>query len=178
MWSCYTCMLQNPGRYSLQFSSVAQSCLTLCNPWTAAHFPVYHQFPELAQTHIHQVSDTIQPSYPLSSPSPPAFHLSQNQGLFQWVSYSHQVAKVLSFSFSWSTYKEYLGLIPLGMTGLISLKSKGLSRVFSNTTVWSINYTKALSLFYGPTFTSIYDYWKNHSSDETDLCLQSNVSAF
>ena len=58
-------------------------------------FPVHHQFPELAQTHVHQVSDAIQPSYPVLSPSPPAFNLSQHQGLFKWVSSSHQVAKVL-----------------------------------------------------------------------------------
>ena len=67
-------------------------------------FPVHHQLPELAQTHVHQVSDTIQPSHSLSSPSPPAFNLSQHQGLFTWVSSSHQVAKVLEFqhqSFQW-----------------------------------------------------------------------------
>ena len=71
-------------------------------------FPVRHQLPELAQTHVHRVSDTIQPSHPLSSPSPPTFNLSQHQGLFQWVSSLHQVAKVLEFqlqhqSFQWST---------------------------------------------------------------------------
>ena len=58
-------------------------------------FPVHYQLPELAQTHVHQVGDVIQPSYPLSSPSPPAFNLSQHQGLFQGVSSSHQVAKIL-----------------------------------------------------------------------------------
>ena len=66
---------------------------------------------------------------------------------------------------------------PLGLTGLISLQSKGLSRVFSNTTIWSIN-SSALSFPYGPTLTSIHDYWKNHSFYYTDLCPQSNVSAF
>ena len=68
-----------------QFSSVTQSCLTLCNPLdcSAPGFPVHHQLLELAQTHVHRVSDAIQPSYPLSSPSPPAFNLSQHQGLFQ-----------------------------------------------------------------------------------------------
>ena len=81
----------------IQFSSVAQSCLTLCNPMDCSvpGFPVHHQLPELAQTHVHQVSDAIQPSHPLSSPSPPAFNLSQHQDLFQGVSSSHQVAKVL-----------------------------------------------------------------------------------
>ena len=81
------------------FSSVAQSCPTLCNPMDCSvpGFPVHHQLLEIAQTHVHQVSDTIQPSHPLSPASPLAFDLSQHQGLFQSVSSSHQVAKVLAF---------------------------------------------------------------------------------
>ena len=84
---------------SVQFSSVSQSCLTLCDPMhcSTLGFPVHHQLPELVQTHVHWVSDGIQPSHPLSCPSPPAFNLSQHQGLFQRVSSSHQVAKVLEF---------------------------------------------------------------------------------
>ena len=76
---------------NVQFSSVAQSCLTLCDPMDCSTpgFPVLHQLPEPTQTHVHWVSDAIQPSCPLSSPSPPAFNLSQHQGLFQWVSSSH-----------------------------------------------------------------------------------------
>ena len=88
-------------------SSVAQWCLSL-RPmdWSTPGLPVHHQLPELAQTHVHWVSDAIQPSHPLSSPSPPTFNLSQNQDLFQWVSSSNQVAKVLQFqlqhqSFQW-----------------------------------------------------------------------------
>ena len=82
-----------------QFSSVTQSCLTLCNPLdcSAPGFPVFHYLPEFAQTHVHWVSDAIQPSHPLSPPSPPALSLSHHQGLFQWVSSSHEVAKVLEF---------------------------------------------------------------------------------
>ena len=78
----------------VQFSSVAQSCPTLCDPMNRSMpgLPVHHQLPELTQTHVCWVSDAIQPSYPLSSPSPPALNLSQHQGLFQS---SHQVAKVL-----------------------------------------------------------------------------------
>ena len=78
------------------FGSVAESCPTLCNPmnWSTPGFPVRHQLREPAQTHVHWVSDAIQPSHPLSSPSPPALNLSQNQGVFQWVTSSHQVAKV------------------------------------------------------------------------------------
>ena len=102
------------GRVSVQFSSVPQSCPTLCNPMdcSASGFPVHHQLPELAQNHVHWVSDAIQPSYPVSIPSP-AFNLSQHQGLFQWVSSSHQVAKVLEFqlqhqSFQWIFRTDFL----------------------------------------------------------------------
>ena len=83
----------------VQFSSVAQLCPTLCNPMNCSTpgLPVHHQFPEFTQTHVHRVGDTIQPSHPLSSPSLPAPNPSQHQSLFQWVSSSHQVAKVLEF---------------------------------------------------------------------------------
>ena len=81
------------------FSSIAQSCPTLCYPMNRSTpgLPVHHQLPESTQTHVHRVGDAIQPSHPLLSPSPPALNLSQHQGLFQWVSSSHQVAKVLKF---------------------------------------------------------------------------------
>ena len=80
-----------------QFSSVAQSCPTLCDPMNRSTpgLPVHHQLPEFTQTHVHWVGDAIQPSHPLSSPSPRAFHLSQHQDLFKWVGSLHQVAKVL-----------------------------------------------------------------------------------
>ena len=91
-----------------QFSSVTQSCLTLHDlmDFSMPGLPVHHQLPKFTQTHLHWVSDAIQPSHPLSSPSPPAFKLSQHQSLFQWVSSSHQVAKVLELklqhqSFQW-----------------------------------------------------------------------------
>ena len=82
-----------------QFSSVAQSCLALCNLMNCSTpgFLVHHKLPELAQIHIHRVGDTVKPSHTLSSPSPSAFNLSQHQGLFQCVSSLHQVAKVLDF---------------------------------------------------------------------------------
>ena len=93
---------------TVQFRSVTQSCPTLCDPMhcSTPGFPVHHQLPELAQTHVHRVSDAIQPSRPLLPPSPLALNLSQHQGLFQWVSSSHQVDKVLEFqlqhrSFQW-----------------------------------------------------------------------------
>ena len=80
------------------FSSVTQACLTLCDPMNwGSRLPVHHQLLELAQTHVHQVSDAIQPAHPLLSPSPPAPNPSQHQSLFQWVSSSHEVDKVLEF---------------------------------------------------------------------------------
>ena len=84
---------------SVQFNSVAQSCPTLCDPMNRSPpgLPVHHLLLEFTQTHIHQVSDAIQPSHPLSSPSPPAPNPSQHQSLFQWVNSSHEVAKVLEF---------------------------------------------------------------------------------
>ena len=84
---------------AIQLSSVAQSYPTLCNPkgCSMPGLPVHHQVSELAQTHVHWIRDAIQSSYPLLSPSPPAVNLSQHQGLFQWVSSLHQVAKVLEF---------------------------------------------------------------------------------
>ena len=95
--------------------SVAQSCPALCDPMhcSTSGFPVLHHLPELAQTPVHRVSDAIQPSHPLSSPSPPAFNLSQHQGLFQWVSSLHQVAKVLELqpqhqSFQWIFRTDFL----------------------------------------------------------------------
>ena len=112
--------------------------MSLCNPKNCSTpgLPVHHQLLELAQTHVHQVSDVIQPSHSLSSPSPPTFNLSQHQGLFQWVSSSHQVAKVLEFQLQPSVLPMNIQQwFPLGWTGLISLQSKGLSRVFSNTTI-------------------------------------------
>ena len=86
--------------HSVQFSSVSQSCLTLCDSmdYSTPGLPVHHQLPESCQTQVHWVSDAIQPFHPLSSPSPPALNLSQHQGLFKWVSFSHQVAKVLSLN--------------------------------------------------------------------------------
>ena len=108
-----------------QFSLVAQSCLTLCDPMDCSTpgFSVHRQLPELAQTHVHRVGDTIQPSHPLSYPSPPAFNLSQFQGLFQWVSSSHQVPKDWSFSISPSN--EYSELISFRMDWLDLLAIQG-----------------------------------------------------
>ena len=93
--------------YEAQLSSVAQSCPTLCDAMNRSTpgLPVHHQLPESTQTHVHRVGDAIQPSYPLLSPSPPTLNLSQHQGLFQWVSSSQQVAKVLKFQLQHQTYQ-------------------------------------------------------------------------
>ena len=116
-----------------QFSLFAQSCPTLCNPMDCSTpgLPVHHQLLVFIQTHVHWVGDAIQLSHPLLSPSPPHFNLSQHQGLFQWASSSSRWPKYWSFSFSISPSSEYSGLISFR----ISLQSKGLSRIFSSTTV-------------------------------------------
>ena len=122
----------------LWVSSVAQSCLTLCDPmdWSMPGLPVRHQLLEFTLTYIHQVGDAIQPSHPLSSPSPPAFNLSQHQGFFKSVSSSHQVAKVLEFqlqhqSFQWIFRTDFL------QDGLLGFpcSTSDCQRAFSNTTI-------------------------------------------
>ena len=148
-----------------QFSSVAQSCLTLCDPMDCSTpgLSVHHQLPEFTQTHAHWVSDAIQPSHSLSSPSPPAFNLSQVQGLFQWVNYLHQLAKLLEFqlqhqSFQWIFRTNFLQDWLVG--------SPCCPRDYQESSPTpqfkSIN-ALALSFLYSSTLTSIHDYWKNHS---------------
>ena len=122
---------------SVQFSSVTQLCPTLCDPMNhSTPDPlVHHQLPEFTQIHIQQVGDAIQPSHPLSSASPPAPNPSWHHSLFQWVNSSHEVAKVLDFSLNIRPSNEHPGLISFRMDWLDLRQSKGLSRVFSNTTV-------------------------------------------
>ena len=98
---------------SVQFISVTQSCMTLCDPMNCSTpgLPVHHQLLEFTQTQVHPVGDAIQPSHPLSSPSLPAPNPSQHQGLFQWVSSLHQEPKYWSFSFSISPSNEHPGRI-------------------------------------------------------------------
>ena len=120
--------------------SVAQSCLTLCNPMACStpDFPVFHHLLDLAKTHVHWADDAIQPPHPLSPSSLHALNRSQHQGLFQWVDSLHQVGKVLEFqlqhqSSQWIIIQDWF---PLTLTSLISLLSKELWRVFSSPTVW------------------------------------------
>ena len=104
-----------------QFSSVTQSCPTLCDPMNHSmpSLPVHHQLPEFTQTHVHRVCDAIQPSHPLSSPSPPAPNSSQHQSLFQWVNSSHEVAKVLEFQLQHHSFQRNprADLIQNGLVG-------------------------------------------------------------
>ena len=107
---------------------VTQLSLTLCDPMdcSISGLHVHHQLPEFTQTHVHWVGDAIEPSHPLSSPSPPALNLSQHQGLFKWVSSSHQMAKILGvFSLSISPSNEYSGLISFRMDWLDLLAVQG-----------------------------------------------------
>ena len=109
----YAMMKQNHYEYEHSCFSVVQLSPTICNPMDCSTpgFPIHYQLLELAQTHVHRVSDTSQPSHLLSSPSPPTFNLSQHQGLFQWVSSLYQIAKAWSFSYSITPSNEYSGLI-------------------------------------------------------------------
>ena len=145
-------------KVSKSISSVTQSCPTLCDPMNCSMpgLPVHHQLPEFTQTHVHRVGDAIQPSHPLLSPSP-ALNLSQQQGLFKWVSSSHQVAKVLEFqlqhqSFQWTPRTDLWD----GLVG--SPCSPRDSQELSPTPQFKSINSLALSLLYSPTLTSIHDY--------------------
>ena len=138
--------------YGQLVSSVTQSCLTLCDPMDCSTpgFPVHHQLPEFAQTHVHSVGDAIQPSHPLSSPSPPTFNLSHHQGLpisQFFVSGGQRIGISALASLLPMNIQDWF---PLGLNGWISLQSKGLSKVVSNTAV------------------------QNHQSFSTQLSLWSN----
>ena len=150
---------------SVQFSSVAQSCPTLCDPKDCSMpgLPVHHQLPEFTQTHVHWVGDAIQPSHLLSSPSPPAFNLSQHQDLFQWVSSLHQEVKVLEFQLQHQSF-QWMFRTDLLQNGLVGSPCSSRDSQESSLTPQfkSIN-SSALSFLYSPTLTSIQDYWKNHS---------------
>ena len=155
---------QDGARIVVQSLSQVQLFAT---PWTAARqssLSIINSQSLLKLISIESVMPSIQPSHPLSSPPHPAFNLSQHQGLFQMRHFFASSAKVLGVSALASVLPMNIqDWFPLGLTGLISLQSKGLSRVFSNTTVQKHQ-------FFGP-HTSIHDYWKNHS-------FVGNVSVF
>ena len=159
--------MQKINSKTLQFSSVTQSCLTLCNPMDCSMpgLPVHYHLPEFIQTHVHWVDDALQSSHPLSSPSPPAFNLSQHQVFasesvlrIRWPKYwefqlQHQ-------SFQWIPRADLLN------NGLIGSPCSPRDSQDSSPTPQFKNINSlALSFLYSPTLTSIHDYWKNHSFD-------------
>ena len=154
------------GESQNQFSSAqfSQLYLTLCDPMDCSTpgFSFLHQLPELAQIHVHWVSDAIQPSHPLSSPSPPPFKVTGHQGLFKWVSTLHQGAKGLKLqhqSFQWIFRTDFL----YDWLKVWSPCSPRDSQESSPTPQFKSINSSALTFLYGPTLTSIHDYWKNHS---------------
>ena len=156
--------------------SVAQSCLTLCNPMGCSTpvFPVPHHLLEFAQVHIHCISDAIQLSHPLAPSSPSALNLSQHQGVFPmsrlFISGDQNSGASASASVLPMNIQSWF---PLGLTGLILL-SRGLLGVFSSTTVWRHQFFGTLPL-YSPALTAICDHWEYDNLDYMDLCQQSNV---
>ena len=149
-----------------QFSSMAQSCPTLCDPMNCSRpgLPVRHQLPEFIYTHIHQVGDAVQPSHPLLSPSPSAPNPFQRQGLFKWVNTSHEVAKVLEFqlqhqSFQWTPRTDLL------WEGLVGSSCSPRDSQESPTPQFKNINSSVLNFLHRLTLTSIYDPWKNHSLD-------------
>ena len=136
--------------------------------------PIHCQLLGLDQTHVHVVGEALQPSHPLSSPSPPTFNPSQHQGLFKWVSSSHQVTKVLEFQLQYNPSNEYSGLISFKMDWLdllaiqVTLKSL-LQHHSSKILVLQCSAFFIVQLSH----PSIHDYWKNYSFDQMDICWQS-----
>ena len=125
-------------------------------------FPVHHHLLELIPIYVPRVSDAIQPSHPLSSPSPPTFNLSQHQGIFKLFSSSHQVAKYWNFSFNISPSNEHSGLISFSMDWLDRLAVQGTLKSSPTPQFKNIN-SSAFSFLCSPTLTSHTYYWKNHS---------------
>ena len=152
---------------SVQLSSVAQSCPTICDPMNHSMpgLPVHHQLPEFTQPPVHGVSDAIQPSHPLSSPSPPAPKTSQHQSLFQSVNCSHEVAKVLEFLLEHHSFQRNprADLLQNGLVG--SPCSPRDSQESTSTPQFKSINSSVLSLLHSPTLTSIHDHRKNHSLD-------------
>ena len=152
--------------------SVAQSCLTLCNPMDCS-FPIHHEILELTQISVHLVGDAIQPSHSLmGDPLLLLPSIFPSMGVFSSESVlCSRLPKYWSFSVSHSPSNEYSGLISFRMDWLHLLAVQGIPQFKS------IN-SSVLSFLYSLTLTSIYDYWKNHSFDYMYLCWQSNLSAF
>ena len=151
------------GTHSVQFSSVAQLCPTLCDPMnhSTPGLPLHDQPPEFTQTHVHRVGDAIQPSHPLSSPSPPAPNPSQHQSLFQWVNSLHQVAKVLEFQLYHSMQKYFIYL-PLVFCPSSPITISLTKQDFVAFTVYSVSLCWQRSKVKGK--DSYTDYLRNYTS--------------
>ena len=144
--------------------------------WSTPGLPVHHQLPEFTQTHVHRVGDGIQPSHPLSSPSPPAPNPSQHQSLFQLVNSLHEVAKVLEFwlkhqFIQWLFRTDFLYDWLVG-----SFFSSRDTQESSPTPQFKTINSLVLSFLYSSPLTSIHNYWKNQSFDKTDLFWQNIIS--
>ena len=146
--------------------SVAQLCLTLCDPMNRSTpgLPVHHQLPEFTQTHVHWVRDAIQPSHPLSYPFSPANNTSQHQSLFQWVNSSNEVAKVLEFQLEHHSFQRN-PRADLLLNGLVGCPCSPRDSQQSSTTLQFKSIKSVLSFLHCATHTSIHDHWKNHSLD-------------
>ena len=156
---------------SVQFSSVTQSSPTLCDPMNCSTpgLPVHHQLPEFTQIYVHWVSDAIQPSHPLSSPSPPAPNPSQHQSLFNESTLPMRWPKYWSFSFSISPSKEHSGLIFFTVDWLDLLAVQGTFKSLLQ------HHSSKASILHCSTFLTVQ---LSHPYMTTDICGQSNISAF
>ena len=145
-------------------------CPILCNPMncSAPGFPVLHYLPEFAQIHVHWVGDAIQPSHPLSSPSPPALNLSHHQGLFHWVNSSHQVAKVLELQHQ--CFQWIFGLMSFRMDWLDLLAVQGTLKSLLQHHSSKASILRC-SAFFMVQLTYVHDYWKNSLKKFEDLLL-------
>ena len=162
IWNKY-----NKKNTRVTVSSVTQLCPTLCDPmaYSTPGFPVHHQCLELAQIHVHRVGDAIQPSHPLSSPSPTAFKIFPAIRVFSKKSVLPiKWPKSWSFSFSISPSNEYSQLISFRIDWLDLLAVQGTLKSYATPQFKSIN-SSVLSFLYNPTLTSIHDHWKNHTFD-------------
>ena len=161
-----------PGLRSVQLSSVAQSCPTLCNPMDCSTpgLPAHHQLPEFTQTHVHWVGDAIQPSH-----SPPTFIFPSIRVFCNESALHIRWSNYWSFSFSISPSNEYSGLISFRIDWLDILAVQGNLECSPTPQFKNIS-SSALSFLYSPTLISIQDYLENHSFDYMDICRQSNVS--
>ena len=171
--SCPLCQLATWWFHSVQFSSFAQLCLTLCDPMDCRMpgFPVHHQLPELTQTHAHWVDDAIQPSHPLSSPFSSCLQSFLASGSFQMSQFFASGGQSVGVSASASILPMNIqDWFPLGWTDPLAVQGTLKSLLFKN-----IN-SSALSFVCSPTLTSIHDYWKNQRFDYMDLCWQKVLS--